>query len=199
MDHFDPWPNWFMTRSVHDQIRSVLISPLWSMTTLVHDHFSTNFWTEVVMDRSGHGPNWSYTTDITDNITSDIRLFTDDCLMYMKIAGEDDFFQLQQDLNCLTDWESKWQMKFYYAKCHMMHISQLRRLHFSYKYAMNSHQLEEVDSYPYLGVEISANLWWNVLVDKAVKKSSQSLGMLRRNIAGCSRSTKELAYNCLVR
>ena len=70
---------------------------------------------------------------------------------------------------------------------------------FSYKYAMNSHQLEEVDSYSYFGVEISANLRWNVQVDKAVKKASQPLGILRRNIAGCSRSTKELAYNSLVR
>ena len=49
-------------------------------------------------------------------------------------------------------------MKFNYANCHMMHISQLRSLRFSYKYAMNCHQLEEVDSYPYLGVEISAKL-----------------------------------------
>ena len=81
----------------------------------------------------------------------------------------------------------------------MMHISQIRSLRFTYKYAMNSHQLEEVDSYSYLGVEISASLWWNVQVDKAVKKASQSLGMLRRNIAGCSKSTKELAYNSLVR
>ena len=32
-----------------------------------------------------------------------------------------------------------------------------------------------------------------------VKKASQALGMLRRNIAACSRSTEELAYNSLVR
>ena len=46
-------------------------------------------------------------------------------------------------------------------------IQQLRCLRFIYKYAMNSHQLEEVDSYPYLGVEISANLRLNIQVDKA--------------------------------
>ena len=108
-------------------------------------------------------------------------------------------FRSSHTLNSLTDWESKWQMKFNYAKCHMMHISQLRDLRFHYRYVMNSHQLEEVNSYPYLGVEISSDLRWNIQVDKAVKKASQSLGMLRRNISGCSRSTKELAYNSLVR
>ena len=71
--------------------------------------------------------------------------------MAFRLVGEDDCFQLQQDLNRLTDWEYKWQMKFNYAKCHTMHISQLRSLRFSYKYVMNSHQLEKVNSYPYLG------------------------------------------------
>ena len=81
----------------------------------------------------------------------------------------------------------------------MMHISLLRSLDFSYMYAINSHQLENVNRYPYLGVEISADLRWNVQVVRAVKKASQSLGMLRRNVAACLRSTKALAYNSLVR
>ena len=66
-----------------------------------------------------------------NDITSDICLFADDCIIYRKIAGEDDCFQLQQDLNRLTDWDCKLQMKFNYARCHIMHISQLRSLRYS--------------------------------------------------------------------
>ena len=84
-----------------------------------------------------------YINEITDNNTSEIRLFADDSMIYKKVAGEEDCFQLQQDLNRLTDWQSKWQMKFNYTKRHMMHISQLRSLRFIYKCAMNSHHLEE--------------------------------------------------------
>ena len=40
--------------------------------------------------------------------------------------------------------------------CQVPYDAQLRSLSFTYKYAMNSHQLEEVDSYSYRGVEISA-------------------------------------------
>ena len=41
-------------------------------------------------------------------------------------------------------WESKRQMRFIYAKYHVMDISQQRNLLFNNTYVMNYHQLEEI-------------------------------------------------------
>ena len=46
---------------------------------------------------------------------------------------------------------------------------------------------------------ISSNLKWNDHVNNVIKKVSWSLGMLRRNISMCSKDTKSMAYNTLVR
>ena len=68
-DQIDSWPDRSMTRLVHDQIgpwpdrymtRLVRIFPLRSMTTSV-----PTFWTEVVMNRSGHTPSWAFQSSVT--------------------------------------------------------------------------------------------------------------------------------------
>ena len=41
---------------------------------------------------------------ISKNIHSQLRLFTDDCLLYRVINTEQDTLQLQQDLDLLSNW-----------------------------------------------------------------------------------------------
>jgi len=45
-----------------------------------------------------------YINDITTNITSYIRLFADDCILYRVIHSEQDHQLLQQDLNRIIQW-----------------------------------------------------------------------------------------------
>ena len=49
-----------------------------------------------------------YINDITSEIQSQVRLFTDDCLIYCTIYSETDHTILQNDLNRLDSWASKW-------------------------------------------------------------------------------------------
>jgi len=51
-----------------------------------------------------------YINDITTNITSSIRLYVDDCVLYRVIHSEQDHHLLQQDLNRITQWTKQWQM-----------------------------------------------------------------------------------------
>ena len=61
-----------------------------------------------------------YINDIIENITSKLRLFADDCLLYRVITSEQDTVALQKDLDILAQWASKWQMKFNISKCTFM-------------------------------------------------------------------------------
>ena len=60
------------------------------------------------------GPLWFliFINDLPNNISSKIRLFADDCVIYRTIRGPSDADLLQQDLHKLTEWQNKWLMRF---------------------------------------------------------------------------------------
>ena len=53
-----------------------------------------------------------FINDLPDNVSSNVRLFADDCLLYRRINTPEDTNILQQDLRHLEEWEAKWQMSF---------------------------------------------------------------------------------------
>ena len=57
-----------------------------------------------------------FINDKTENITSEIRLFADDCILYRTISSPTDADLLQKDLDMLTEWEIRWQMSFNHKK-----------------------------------------------------------------------------------
>ena len=60
-----------------------------------------------------------YINDIADNISSNIRLFADDCVLYRTINNTSDNELLQEDLSKLEQWSNIWQMDFNVKKCAM--------------------------------------------------------------------------------
>ena len=63
--------------------------------------------------------------DLPSVISSKVRLFADDCLVYREIKGKQDQNNLQKDLNLLETWGSTWGMRFNAAKCNIMRVSGL--------------------------------------------------------------------------
>ena len=60
--------------------------------------------------------------DLPDCVSSRVRLFADDCLVYREISSRDDQLTLQRDLKCLEDWALDWGMKFNPSKCTILSI-----------------------------------------------------------------------------
>lgn len=58
-----------------------------------------------------------YINDISVGISSSIRLFADDCVVYRKIKSEQDASQLQNDLVHIHDWCTTWKMSLNFNKC----------------------------------------------------------------------------------
>ena len=50
-------------------------------------------------------------------------------------------------------------------------------------YTTGEQALEQVDYYPYLGVELSKNLSWDHQINQTVAKAQKTLNLLRRNIS----------------
>ncbi len=139
-----------------------------------------------------------FINDIVDNVSSEIRLFADDCVLYQEVKSPEDQRRLQQDLDRLIEWTRIWQMEFNPAKCQTLHISR-RRNKLLHEYQMLGHTLQQVSQATYLGVEISDNLSWDAHINKVTGKANRSLGFIKRNLYACSKGVKESAYKTLVR
>jgi hypothetical protein len=146
------------------------------------------------------GPLWFliFINDLPLNITSNIRLFADDCVLYRCIKSPSDAELLQKDLDTLTQWQNRWQMRFNEKKCFIMRITQSKKP-LQYNYKLNNSTLQETSSHSYLGVEISQDLKWNQHINNIAAKANRTLGFVRRNLKSCSRHIKTVAYKTLIR
>ena len=123
-------------------------------------------------------------------------LFADDTLIYSAIESYIDDAKLQSDLTAIEEWAQKWQMRFNRSKCKVLRISRKQNPVES-NYVLMGKVLDLVTNHPYLGVELSRNLYWGQHVNNKVMKTNRSLGFLRRNPSSCPEGVKEAGYKAL--
>ena len=136
--------------------------------------------------------------DLPTHVSSHVRLFADDCLIYRPIRNEQDQIALQNDLDALARWGDTWGMRFNVGKCNIMTICRTKSKH-NRLYTIGGQVLHEVESAKYLGVTISNDLSWSPHITSVVKKANSTLGFLRRNLRSCPVKLKQTAYFSLVR
>ncbi|KAI8486310.1 hypothetical protein Bbelb_360260 [Branchiostoma belcheri] len=98
-----------------------------------------------------------YINDLPDQLDSNVRLFADDCLLYVELSTQTDSQLLQKDLNTLEEWQSKWLMQFNPEKCYIMHITNKRTPHAT-SYQFCGQALATTNIHPYLGVTLTSGL-----------------------------------------
>ena len=138
--------------------------------------------------------------DLPSVISSKVRLFADDCLVYTEIKNRQDQIAPQKDLNLLENWGSKWGMRFKFnaAKCNIMRMFR-KQTPISTQYELSGQVLEEVKDAKYLGVTVSDDLEWTKHINAITTKANSKLSFLRRNLKGCPEKLRETAYFALVR
>ena len=92
--------------------------------------------------------------DLPAAVTSQVRLFAENYLLYRKINTFKDNLSLQQDLQALEQWAETWGMKFNASKCHILSI----KGNSSSFCKHNNTVLKHVSDNPYLGVLFSTDL-----------------------------------------
>jgi hypothetical protein len=69
----------------------------------------------------------AFINGLPDAVSSPVKLFADDCLIFRNIESANDTTILQQDLTALESWERDWKMLFHPEKCTTIHITRKKR------------------------------------------------------------------------
>lgn len=139
-----------------------------------------------------------FINDLPSGITSSIRLFADDCVVYRRISNSSDQSLLQRDLNLIETWCSRWLMEPNTSKCKCMVVSR-KKTNLIFQYSLNSTALSHASSYRYLGVLINTKLTWSEHISSVVTDTSRSLGYLKRTLRLSPPEIRKIAYETFVR
>ena len=94
-----------------------------------------------------------YINDINNAITSQIKLFADDSVLFRNIHNQNDQVILQNDLDTISSWAEKWLMELNINKCSVLSIT-LKRCSIFHDYDILGATLMRVTNHDYLGVTI---------------------------------------------
>ena len=103
-------------RTLHRRTQQVVVNGATSSSTIV---------TSGVRQGTVFGPLLFllYINDLPDNLSTSVRLFADDCILYSPIRTQNDSSLLQNDLLKLQKWQDTWLMKFNPGKCYTMTLA----------------------------------------------------------------------------
>ena len=93
-----------------------------------------------------------------NDVTTEIRLFADDCVCCREIKATEDTVKLQEDIDRLGCWARKWGMRFQPVKCNIMQITRKRIKKINASYNLEGTVLDNVENIKYLGVTITNDL-----------------------------------------
>ena len=139
-----------------------------------------------------------FINDLPNRITSKIKLYADDVLLYTTIHSQDDCHRLQQDLNTLEQWAADWKMSFNLQKCEFLRITNKKHPILA-QYTLQSKTIKEVTHAKYLGVTIDKNLSWSEHIKQITKKANNTKCFLQRNLSKCPLQVKSNCYKALIK
>jgi len=139
-----------------------------------------------------------FVNDLCQNLSSNIRLFADDTVLYREISSAEDHSILQSDLDKIAKWCEENKMSLNVTKCKVMNVCRLHAVS-GFDYTLNDCILETVSKYKYLGIFITSNLSWDTHVNYICSRANRSLGFIKRQLGKCSPEIKLKAYTTLVR
>ena len=93
------------------------------------------------------------------------------------MESEDDSSALQNDLDILFAWETRWDMEFNLSKSKVVHVTVSKKT-LKTNYILHGHVFESVPCAMYLSVDISSGLTWNSHVDHVTANANQTLGFI---------------------
>ena len=139
-----------------------------------------------------------YINDIISGISSPIKLYADDVLIYRIIDNEDDCKMLQRDLDLLQTWAHKWNMSYNPVKCEFLRITNKQNRTY-FPYSIQDTLIREVTQAKYLGVTLNNKLTWNNHIANITGKANSVHGFMHRNFNNCPSKIKSALYKSMMR
>ena len=114
-----------------------------------------------------------------ESVKSFIKMFADDAKVFSSVNYTEQAQQLQNDLNELQLWSSKWQLRFNASKCKVMHLGHSNK-HIKYQMKDSSGivELESTDCEKDLGVHVDPKLRLKNHCEKIVSQQIRYLALL---------------------
>ena len=129
---------------------------------------------------------------------STIKLYADDRKIFRKIIDPTiDCQLLQDDLNNLSEWARKWQLRVNADKCESERITHLRDKSETNYFFENS--LKGEDNFKDLGVTIFRDLSWGYPISYTLNKANKVLGTIKRSVGTANSNVFSMLYKSLVR
>ena len=128
-------------------------------------------------------------------------MFADDTKLFRTITTNDDQCILQDDLEELTAWSTKWLLTFHPDKCKVMHLG--KPLEEQIKYTLHDgsiiHELGYTSEEKDIGVIIDSNLEFDKHVYFKVNKANSTMAVILRSFQKLDGDTFVPLYKALVR
>ena len=137
-----------------------------------------------------------YVNDLPEAVECSIKIFADDCKLYLPVSLPSGPLVLQRALDSAVCWADEWQLSFNTAKSKVLHIGRL--LHHQ-KYTMSGATIEETSTEKDLGVHVDSDLKFRKQAATAVSKASQVMAVIRKSFQLIDKKTLPLLFKTLVR
>jgi hypothetical protein len=140
-----------------------------------------------------------YINDIGDSISSHIKLFADDTLMFSSLENYNSVLSFQNDLSKLESWAHQWKMEFNPSKCSLIFFGKtpVDLTEINYNFCNTTINAEE--TVKYLGIYINNNLKWEKHINSIITKATRVLGYVQSTLYNAPLRVKLLAYLTLCR
>jgi len=115
-----------------------------------------------------------FINDIAVGISSTLRLFADDCLLYQVIDSSRDAELLQYDLHLITEWCKLWHMRLNLDKCVTLQCYRTINPHLT-NYLVENYTLKNVNQHLYLGMMLDKTMSFTTHKNTTISKASKML------------------------
>ncbi|CAM5148917.1 unnamed protein product [Eretmochelys imbricata] len=136
-----------------------------------------------------------FINDLEKGVNSEVAKFADDTKLLKIVKTKADCEEVQKDLTKLSDWATKWQMKFNVDKCKVMHIGKNNP---NYTYNMMGPNLATTNQEKDLGVIVDSSLKTSTQRTAAVQKANGMLGIIKKGIENKMENILLLLYKSTV-
>ena len=133
------------------------------------------------------------TTHSIDSIT---KVFADDTKVATVVMSREDADRLQQIIDKLMAWASRWEMSFNVKKCKILHVGAKNPRH---EYTMNGNKIPAADEEKDLGIWLDTSLKPTKQCAVAAKSANFALGQIQRAFHYRKKSNLIPLYKTFVR
>lgn len=144
-----------------------------------------------------------YINDLTDNISSNIKLFADDSSLFVRVRDAIvSHNQIVEDLNTITKWAHQWKMRFNpdITKQAIEIIFSKKRASIEHpSLAFNGIPVAREPSTKHLGVILDSKLSFREHINQQIIKGKKGLALMKFLSKSVSSSVLELTYKMYVR